>query len=236
MTFAQMLLDLKTRIGSTPEVSDTQLKVWINRALLTFCGEDDFGWLEKTVTGSTIALQERYALPTDYKRMVELQVNGSSGSPNPYALTSHELRVNNQPGDKKFSLFADEIYLFPIPSESGDNNISIKYIRRPVEMIQDSDAPSDKTIASMPAEYHEALVIYAFAIYNTYDEEHSEAESLMGSVNSPRPGTYYYFVNMAKEDDSQQKRGQRSKLLSKQEFTGYSYPNATSGGLTVLGR
>lgn len=233
MTLTEMLNDLKSRIGSTPEVTDGILTGWINRALLVFCREQDWSWLEKKVTSSTVADQKTYAVPSDYYRMVELQVGGTDATPAPYTLVPWEQRVLWVSGETKVSLFADELYLFPTPSSVED--IDLAYIRTPTEMSDGSSSPADSNIANMPAAYHEALVLYAFAIYNTYDEEHAEAESVMGSVNSPRPGTYYYYVDLAKRDDSQQKRGERTRMLSKQEFVGYSYPNQTSTTTTVLG-
>ena len=235
MTLSELLVDLKARIGSDPEVTDAKMTTWINRALLVFCNEQDWSWLETSTVDSTIADQQSYDLPSDYGRLVELQVDGSASSPNPYTLVPWEQRVLAVAGATQVSIYGGKYYLYPIPTTSGTNNIDIYYVKNPTRMTDSSDSPSDADIANMPERYHEALVIYAFAIYNTYDEEHAEAESLMGSVNSPRPGTYYYFVDLAKRDDAQQKRGERARMLSKQEFVGYSYPNATNATTTVLG-
>ena len=231
-----MLLDLKARIGSSPEVDDTYLKGWLNRALHAFCSEGEFHWLEKKATANTIASQERYALPSDFKIMSELQVDGSAGSPEPYQLTTHERRVLNSPGAKNFSIFADEIYLYPIPTASGSNNIEMWYLRKPTSMTDDADAPSDSDIANMPEEYHEALVIYAFANYNAYDEEHEEKRELMGDMRADAPGTYAYFVKKAIEDDEKFKRGQRSRMMSRQEASGFAFPNQSGNTTTVLFR
>lgn len=233
MTLSEMLTDLKARIGSTPEVTDGVLTNWINDALRVFCREQDWSWLEKKATSSTVVDQKQYSLPDDYYRLVELQVGGTDDSPEPYTLVPWEQRVLWSSGEKKVAVFADEIYLYPTPT--AVETIDIAYIRNPSIMSSSDQEPSDSDVANMPQAYHEALVIYAFATYNSYDEEQAEAESLMGSVNSPRPGTYYYYVDLAKRDDAQQKRGERSRMLSKQEFTGYSYPNATNTTTTVLG-
>lgn len=230
-----MIADVKIRIGSDPEVTDAAITTWLNRGMITFCNEQDWSWLEKSTTKSTVSGTEAYDLPADHYRLVELQVDGTSASPNPYDLVPFEQRVLAVSGERKVSIFANQFYLYPIPTSTGTNNIDIRYIRTPTKMTTNGQSPSDSGIANMPERYHEALVIYAFAIYNTYDEEHAEAESLMGSVNSPRPGTYYYFVDLCKRDDSQQKRGERSRMISKQEFTGYSYPNASGSTTTVLG-
>lgn len=236
MTLSEMLTDLKARIGSADdEITDGVLTTWINRALVVFCNEQDWTWLETSTTDSTVASQETYNVPTDFNRLVELQIDGTSASPQPYEIVPFEQRVLAVSGEKKVSIFNGQFWIYPIPTSSGSSNIDIRYIRTPTIMTSTDESPSDTGIAEMPERYHEALVIYAFGIYNTYDEEHAEAESLMGSVNSPRPGTYYYYVDLAKRDDAQQKRGERTRMLSKQEFVGYSYPNSTSTTTTVLG-
>jgi hypothetical protein len=78
-------------------------------------------------------------------------------------------------------------------------------------------------------------VLYAFAVYNSYDEEHDEKRELMGNPRNPVPGTYYYYVDLAKREDSKKKRGARRKMLSKQEWLGSSHPNEVSRTNTVLG-
>lgn len=235
MTLSEMLTDLGARIGSDPEVTQANMTTWINAGLRVFCNEQDWTWMETSTTDSTVADQETYDVPSDYNRLVELQIDGTSATPNLYTYVPWEQRVLAVPGQQQVSKFADQLYMYPIPGDNGSSNIDIRYIRTPSNMTLTTESPSDSTIANMPNRYHEALVIYAFAVYNTYDEEHSEAESLMGSVNSPRAGSYYYFVDLAKRDDAQQKRGERTRMLSKQEFTGYSYPNQSGRVTTVLG-
>lgn len=230
-----MITDLETRIGSDPEVSSTKLVTWIDQALRSFCMEADFTWLEKKSTANTVASQSDYALPTDYKRHVEIRVDGTSTSPNIYTYIPHEQRSLYTSSSRIFTVFNEVMTLNPTPDSAGTNNIDMWYIRKVTNMTQGSDSPSDSGIANMPEEYHEALIIYAFAVYNSYDEEHDEKRELMGNPRSPVPGTYYYYVTLAKREDAKRKRGSRRKMMSKQEFVGYSHPNETSRTTTVLG-
>lgn len=235
MTRDEMIADVQTRIGSTPEVSSSQIATWIDQGLRTFCAEHDFSWLEKKVTANTVASQSDYVTPSDFKRAVELRVDGSSTTPNIYNYVPHEQRSLYSTSQRTFSIFNETITLNPVPSSSGSNNIELWYIRRPTNMTQGSDSPSDTGIANMPEQYHEALVIYAFAIYNSYDEEHDEKRELMGNPRQSVPGTFYYFVEMAKREDDRKKRGERIRMQSKQFFTGYSKPNKSPSTTTVLG-
>jgi hypothetical protein len=230
MTLAQMLADLNARIGSSPEVSNAQMTYWLNQGLRTFCEENDFSWLEKKQIASAVSGQSDYALPSDFKRLVELQIDST-----PYAYSSHEFRVLRSSSDKFFSIFGPTMTISPTPTATGSGNMELWYIKRPANLVNDSDSPSDTTIASMPEAYHEALILYAFAIYNAYDEEQAENQALMGSKTNPLPGTFYYFVKLAKDADSTIKKAQRSRMLSRQEFIGYSYPNRSPISNTVLG-
>ena len=102
-------------------------------------------------------------------------------------------------------------------------------------MTLSADAPSDTAIAGVPEVYHEAMVIYAFSNYNTYDEEHGEARALMGNELRPVPGTFYYFVELAKREEGQRKKGQRNRMLSSSEYYGYKRPGELGNAGTVLG-
>ncbi|RLI55062.1 MAG: hypothetical protein DRP09_10910 [Candidatus Thorarchaeota archaeon] len=235
MTLDEMLTDLNKRIGSTPEVPNVNMTTWINQAQRGFCAEHDFDWLEKKVTTSTVADQEDYTLPTDFKNIVEVQIDGSTAKPTPYRYTSHEMRVLESNTNKTFSIFNGVMKMHPAPTSTGLNNLEMWYIKKPVDLSAGSDSPSDDSKASMPEEFHEALVIYAFSVYNTYDEEHDEARALMGSQRSNMPGTYHYIVNLAIRDSEKRKRGQRTKIIQNKRLFGYVHPNRTTSSTTVLG-
>lgn len=225
MTFAEMVADVQTRIGSEPEVSGTVIEGWLNQGLLAFCEEYDFSWLEKKATASTIASSDEYGLPSDFKRMIELRIDETSTSPNIYRYVPHEVRSAVESSEDTYSIFGNTLIIHPTPSSNGSDNIEMWYIKRPTKMTADGDSPSDTNIANMPEAYHEALVIYAVSTYQMYDEEHDERRDLVGNPRNPVPGTFYYYVDLARREDAKQKRGSRRKMVSKQEFIGYSEPN-----------
>jgi hypothetical protein len=208
MTLSEMLTDLQTRIGSTPEVEPAKMTPWLNQAYLAFCNAYDFTWLEQLAYASTVADQTRYALPSDCKRIFELKIDDDR-----YEYVPFEQRDMKDTSDKYYTVLGTEMIINPTPEETSSTNIEMAYYKRPEKMVEADDEPD-----LLPEVYHEALVIYAFSIYNTYDEEHDEAGSLMGNELRPRPGTFYWYVQTAKQEERKKKRGERRRMLSTHEY------------------
>lgn len=230
MTLAQLIIDLQGRIGSEPEVTPAVMTVWLNQGLLSFCNTDDYHWLETSKTASTVSGQDTYIQPSDCKRMIELKIDGDR-----YKYVRYEQRDMMDSAAKYYCVLNNEILVNPVPDTTTSNNIEMSYIRRPEKMVLDTDSPSDTAIAGVPEVYHEALVIYAFSVYNTYDEEHTEAADLMGQKFRPRPGTFYWFVSEAQREEKNRKKGMRNRMLSSKEYYGYRHPNQMATVRTVLG-
>lgn len=229
MTLSELLTDLTTRIGvvNGQEISNTQLTFWLNESLRVFCNEADFHWLETSTTDSTTADTASYALPSDFSRMVEVQVDATTSDPGVHSFVPWEQRHGVATGDNRFTIFGSNYYLIPTPATTGSSNIDLYYIKKPTNMVDGGDAPSDSDIASMPETYHPALVTYAFALYNGYDEEAGDSQFWLGNPSKPSPGTYNWYVQLAKKHNAQRKRGERRKMLSKQQAVGYVRPNQT---------
>ena len=220
MTLDEMLNDLNKRIGSTPEVDNADMTTWINQSYLAFCNSYDFTWLEEMAYSSTIIDQDRYSLPSDCKRVIELKIDDER-----YAYVPFEQRDLKDTSEYWFTIISDEFIINPTPTATGTDNLEMVYIKRPEKMVAGTDSPD-----LLPEVYHEALVIYAFSIYNTYDEEHDEARALMGNELRPVPGTFYWYVQMAKKEEQRKKRGARRRMLSTKEY--YGKDTSTT---TVLG-
>jgi hypothetical protein len=220
MTLDQMLTDLNVRIGSTPEVDNADMTTWINQAYLSFCNVYDFTWLEESATDSTIASQGTYTLPSDCKRVIELKIDDQR-----YTYVPFEQRDLKDTSEYWFTIINNEYIINPTPAATGSSNMTLYYIKRPEKMVEGTDSPD-----LLPEVYHEALVIYAFSIYNTYDEEHDEARALMGNELRPSPGTFYWFVQMAKKEEQKKKRGARRRMIGTKEY--YGQDTSTT---TVLG-
>ena len=225
MTLAEMLTDLNARIGSTPEVSNANMTTWLNEGMRTFCEEYPFYWLERRVTTSTIANQNEYNFPSDFKQVVELSIDGTDENPHIYTYRPYQQRYGVGATEETVSIVGSVMRVTPTPTTTGDQNMNLTYIMRPANMVAQSDSPSDTAIANMPEVYHPAIIQYAFAIYNAYDEEQAEFQAIMGNKMNPIPGTYYYYVALAKKEDEKRKMGTRRKMLTKQYAVGYTRPN-----------
>lgn len=230
MTLAQMLVDLNSRIGSEPEIDNADLITWINQGLLTFCNTYDYYWLKKVAYASTVANQDEYTLPSDMKRLLELKIDS-----NRYQYVRYEQRDIQPTSKKYFSILGNSMFINPTPDTTGSANIEMSYVKRPSKMTFITQSPGDSDVASLPEVYQEALILYAFSIYNTYDEEHDEARLLMGNELRPSPGTFYYFVKLARAEEEQRKRGSRNRFLSTKEYYGYNHPDKIGNEGTVLG-
>jgi hypothetical protein len=222
MTLNEMLTDLQTRIGSTPEVESAQMTPWLNQAYLAFCNAYDFTWLEQIAQASTVADQDRYTLPSDCKRILEMKIDDER-----YFYVPFEQRDTLDTSVKWFTIIGTEFIINPTPEETKSANIEIVYFKRPEKMVEGTDSPD-----LLPEVYHEALVIYAFSIYNTYDEEHDEARALMGNELRPNPGTFYWYVQTAKREEQHKKRGARNRMMSAKKYHKF---NNESNTTTVLG-
>lgn len=235
MTLDELISDLDSRIGSTPELTTNQKIVHINAGLQAFCSEADFNWLIKTSTDSTDGTN-LFTLPTDWKRTIELRIDSDDTiqTPGVYQYIPFQQRYGVGTTDKTYTIYGSSYRVSPTP-ESGSDNKSLTYIRIPTNMSNGSESPSDSSIANMPEPYHEALVLYAFAIYNSYDEEHEEKRELLGNPRNPVPGTYYYIVNQAIRDNARLKKGGKRHMLSQQEAYGYTKPNRVTNKSPILG-
>ena len=220
MTLDQMLTDLNKRIGSTPEVDNTNMATWLNQAYLSFCNTYDFTWLEETTTDSPIEGHDTYSLPSNCKMVIELKINDER-----YTYVPFEQRDLKDASEYWFTILGNNYIINPTPTTTGSADIDLVYIKRASKMVEGSDSPD-----LLPEVYHEALVIYAFSIYNTYDEEHDEARALMGNELRPSPGTFYWYVQMAKKEEQRKKRGARRRMLGTKEY--YGKDTSTT---TVLG-
>lgn len=78
-----MLSEIRTRVANIldrDDLIDAQLDQWINDAQRTICKRHDFAFMESQDTSaSTVDGTESYALPTDFKAEIALELQTSEG-------------------------------------------------------------------------------------------------------------------------------------------------------------
>lgn len=237
MTLSELITDLTTRIGvvNGQEVTNDALKFWLNEAMRAFCNEADFNWLMTRAVSSTSNGQSEYVLPDDFSRPFELRVNQSTtGDHGVWSYVPYEQRYGVPTGVNAYTYLGNTLILLTTPTTDGSGNIELTYIRQPTNMAESGDSPSDFAIANMPETYHPALVVYAFGLYNGYDEEAADSQYWFGNTLNPSPGTYNWYVKQAVKRNGHLKKGERRRMLSKQQATGYTRQNQIGIASPVL--
>jgi hypothetical protein len=123
--------------------------------------------LRDLATGSAVAQQQEYSLPSDIMDIVRLSVDGAEltriskadlaflfrGSrwDQTYGTPSHYY-VDLDPNNKKYGLY-------PIPTSAGSSNITIEYVKMPPTLSGDSSVPLDAHTLLIP--YHNSLAYWA---------------------------------------------------------------------------
>lgn len=185
MTLTQIVNSLKNMIGPAgrgSEVDDGGLAVWVNEAYDMTLDEinkavPDFFTTRKTA--STITGQAEYALPTDFIKMVMVNIkldgvdtraiNLANINQVPIASSSESQGFSN--AYPRYYLTDSKLGIRPIPAETTANNITIWYTYLPEE-LDDADEPA------FPRPFHHILKYWAYANYLDQNDEHVAAERM----------------------------------------------------------
>lgn len=187
MTKANIVSDLKTLIGRGNDVGDAELGVWVNDAYGQIIDEIikvQVDYFTKSSTSSTITDQQEYALPSDFEKMVmvNLQTDGDWRHVQPMGdadlrfiprLADTSARQGFSTAEPKYYIFGNHtLGLMPVPDETTSNNIKIWYQYTPDELDEDSDVPV------IPSRYQHIIKFGAYANFLDRDDEHVAAERM----------------------------------------------------------
>lgn len=157
---------------------------WANDAQLeivkrTKCLQDSYTW-------DVVAGTDSYDLPTDFLAVEQLSVDGMD-------LTLYGLSDFNKQFPDRGSwdssgtpghayIWGTKLYLWPNPSGSGTDNMTMLYILRPNSINDDREIPD------IPVEFHTDIVTYCISQALELNEDHAQAQAKMaafeGSVAS----------------------------------------------------
>ena len=167
-TLLDLLTSLSYRLAEDSVPSDSSEKArrvrFINEGYRNLISRYPFRFTEASTTDDTVASQEAYALPSDFRLPVEIRVDDLLYTPvqlkevfgiynNAWPAFNYDTFLS----DRHYYIYANEIHLLPIPSSNGTDNISIKYLKYPTE------ATSDTSTFIIPDFWLDALVAYAYA-------------------------------------------------------------------------
>lgn len=187
MTRSAIVTDLKNMIGPSSEVSDAGLAVWVDDAYGQIIDEIikvNPDYFTKGSTSSTINGQQEYSLPSDFEKMVmvNLQIDGTWKRVMPMGNADIRFIPRNADtsSNQGFSTAEPQYYIYgnstigfmPIPDETTSNNIKIWYQYTPSLLTADSSTPD------IPDRYHHIIKFGAYANYLDQDDEHVAAERM----------------------------------------------------------
>lgn len=179
-TLDDVLLELAYRLGEDSSPTDSNEKArrirYINEAQRKVAERMPFWFSEETYTDSTVASQEEYTLPSNYRDMVEVRVDGYVYTPiaqhkvfGLYDQATQIFNYGNLVTARHWYIFDNSLHLLPAPSANGTNNITLKYYRYPTEVSAGSDT------FLVPDAFIGALAAFAYARKNQYKGKRGEA-------------------------------------------------------------
>jgi hypothetical protein len=184
MTLAELIIDFKNMVGPAgkgSEVSDSGIGTWLQEAYEDVVDEilrvrPDY--FTKVVTTSTIAGQTEYALPSDFVKLIQVELNNDGRWVKVRPLQNIGMMPTYSNSDNgystsepKYYMIGNSIGLQPVPTSSGDNNLKVLYSYL-VPEIEDTGEPS------IPRGLQRKLKYLAYANYLDQNDEHVAAERM----------------------------------------------------------
>lgn len=184
MTTAQLVADLKSRIGRGNPMTDPQLLVWINEAYMYVCdaiSKANPDYFSRSSLAQTVAGYNEYVLPDDYDGMLLVNINYGDGfvQAKPLqniGLTGALARTGTDhgysTGDPVYYLTNNDIGFLPIPSLTLTNAIKIWHKFIPDELSDSNESPA------IPKKFHHILVVGAYSNFLHEDDQHAAGEAM----------------------------------------------------------
>lgn len=135
LTYSQLLTEYQYATGDTTSSNQTTGGTELNSAIKEALGEDDWIFLEKTATGTTVASQQGYILPADFAQMRTVTVTVGTTVWSVVQAPSRQfwdqLNVVTFTSDipNYYYILGKRIYLYPTPASSS-NTITYDYKKK----------------------------------------------------------------------------------------------------------
>lgn len=197
LTLAQIKTDVKRIFGdeSGVQLTDADITRWANRACSEIIQQND-GLLQARAVANLVGNQQAYTPPTNalaikkirVKRTTDLsyfKIEGMSYQEFDEYIDGWEgTYYGTSPIPSVYSFYANQIWLFPIPTADVTNGMEILYSRRPVSMAIDADIPD------LPEEYHDAITDFvlqqAYEMDENWEGAGNKSTQFSGAIQANR--------------------------------------------------
>lgn len=155
------------------DLSDAELLTFLNDGIYRVSVRMRWPWLETTGTITTVADQEGYTLPSDYRKLVAIVDNDEKRR---LRRVTPDLALEEWGGDPDsdseaswYYIYGGSIYLLPVPSANDTDRYTIYYVKAPTAMSNGTDTPE------WDVEFHHVVADYAIAKVWEYEEDFQKA-------------------------------------------------------------
>lgn len=177
MLVSEIITRVKRQFGdeSGVQLTDEDIIRYINEGQRLIVTQNE-GLLETIATSNAVANQQEYTIPTDALIIRTLSYKGPDDSAY-YKLQGMSMpqldefidgwsgNANNTGTPIVYTIFRQNIILFPIPDRSQTAAIKIYYNRSPVDITSGTDTPD------LPLLYHDTLVKQCLQMAYELDED-----------------------------------------------------------------
>jgi hypothetical protein len=186
---------IKRQFGdeSGVQVTDTDILRWINSAQKQIVLQNE-SLLEVTSVTTTIVAQQSYSLPSNLLKLRGIQYRADTDQAyfrlKGYSLSEFNEKVDGWDGDTNnsdplcYTIYGNEILLFPIPRTAVTSALKIYYNRAPVDVVTTADTPE------LPLLYHDTIVKFclqqAYEMDEDWDAVGNKAQEFDRDVNMLR--------------------------------------------------
>lgn len=184
------------------QVTDADIIRWVNDAQREIAKEDSL--LQTFATTSAVANQQEYVRPPDILVLRSVHYNGIKLKGLAPQEAEDYIATKDTPiGEPQvFWIWANKIFLYPIPSANLVDGIRIFYTRLPKPVDSQDDAPE------INVEHHGRIVEYALQQAYEMDENWQAAQmkqkqfkdGMEAKPSEPDPSDYYATITVRPED------------------------------------
>lgn len=204
MLVSDVGLRVKRQFGDEAgiQVTDADIIRWVNDAQREIAKEDSL--LQTFATTNAVANQQEYVRPPDILALRSVHYEGIKlKALSPQEAEEYISTKNVPTGEPQvFWIWANKIFLYPIPASAGVDNIRIFYTRMPRLVDTVDDTPE------INVEHHGRIVEYALQQAYEMDENwqaaQMKAKQFKDGMESKQveenPNDYYQTISVRPED------------------------------------